>query len=108
MEVYSVLYDRNLEIVRDIQADIVNEQTYQEYLSQGKVAFFGDGSEKCKTVINHANALFIEDIYPLASAMVTLAEEAFEKRAFVDVAYFEPFYLKEFQATVGKNKLLLV
>jgi tRNA threonylcarbamoyladenosine biosynthesis protein TsaB len=106
MEVYAAIYDTNLNLIRPVQADIIDKDSYQEYLSQGKVAFFGDGSEKCKTIINSPNAVFIDGIYPTTSAMLSLAENAFAKQEFVDVAYFEPFYLKEFQATIPKNKVI--
>ncbi|MDR2057050.1 MAG: tRNA (adenosine(37)-N6)-threonylcarbamoyltransferase complex dimerization subunit type 1 TsaB [Dysgonamonadaceae bacterium] len=106
MEVYAAVYNQNLELVREVNADIVDENTYSEYLSQGKTLFFGDGSDKCKSVIHSPNAIFIANIHPSATAMATLAEKAFLRKEFVDVAYFEPFYLKEFQATVPKNKTL--
>jgi tRNA threonylcarbamoyladenosine biosynthesis protein TsaB len=106
MEVYSAVYDGNLRPVREIQADIVDENTYRDYLSEGIVVFFGDGSDKCKSLISSPNALFLEGIYPTADAMVPFAGEAFNQKERVDIAYFEPFYLKEFQATVAKNKLM--
>lgn len=106
MEVYAALYDAALQPVRETAADIVDADTYASYLEKGKVCFFGNGAEKCKTVITSPNAFFIADIHPLAVNMVALAEKAFEAGALEDAAYFEPFYLKEFQATVGKNKVL--
>ena len=75
MEVYSAIYDRSLKEVRPIQADIVDGGTYLEYLERGPVVFFGNGSDKCKTVISHPNAIFIEDIHPLASNAAPLAEQ---------------------------------
>lgn len=106
MEVYSAVYTRALKEVRGIQADIVDETTYQEYLEQGPVVFFGDGAMKCKQVIQHPNAIFVDGINPLGKYMAPLAEQAFLRNEFADTAYFEPFYLKEFQATVSKNKVL--
>ncbi|MDU1904119.1 MAG: tRNA (adenosine(37)-N6)-threonylcarbamoyltransferase complex dimerization subunit type 1 TsaB [Dysgonomonas sp.] len=106
MEVYAALYDNHLSKVRDISADIVDEGTYKEYLDKYKILFFGDGSDKCKDVIKGENAVFLEDVYPSAKDMIRLSEEAFDKKAFVDVAYFEPFYLKDFIATTPKNKIL--
>lgn len=106
MEVYAAVYDKNGTLVRDVNADIVNENTYEEFLSQGKVLFFGDGSGKCKPIIQSPNAVFIDEIYPVATNMTSLTEEAFAKKDFVDIAYFEPFYLKEFQATVARNKVI--
>jgi tRNA threonylcarbamoyladenosine biosynthesis protein TsaB len=106
MEVYAAVYDENLCMIREIQADIVDENTYRDYLSEGIVVFFGDGSGKCKSLISSPNAFFFEGIYPAATAIVPFAGEAFNRKEWVDTAYFEPFYLKEFQATVAKNKLV--
>jgi len=106
MEVYASLFDINLNEIRPVQADIINEDSYKEYLGKQPVVFFGDGSDKCKSVITSSNALFVDNIHPLATAMVGLAEDAFNNDQFVDTAYFEPFYLKEFQATVAKNKII--
>ena len=106
MEVYASLYDMNLNEIRPVQADIIDEDSYKEYLEQQPVVFFGDGSGKCKSVITSPNALFVDNIHPLATAMVDLAEDAFNRKEFVDTAYFEPFYLKEFQATIAKNKVI--
>lgn len=106
MEVYAALYAPNLQPVRITQADIVTPETYAPYLEQGNVCFFGNGAAKCREVIASSNATFLEQIDPLATNMVPLAEAAFRQGRFEDVAYFEPFYLKEFQATVAKNKVL--
>ncbi len=106
MEVYSAIYTSHLKEHREVKAEIVTPELYDEYLQQGKVCFFGNGSDKCKSVIEHENACFIGDIHPIAVNMMALAEERFEKQAFESVAYFEPFYLKEFQATIAKNKVL--
>ena len=106
MEVYASIYDSSMHTVRETAADIVDADTYASYLEKGKVCFFGNGATKCQSVISSSNALFVEDIHPLAVNMVTLAEEAYNKGQFEDVAYFEPFYLKEFQATIAKNKVL--
>lgn len=105
MEVYAALYDTQLNIVRDIAADIVEKDTYSGYLDRSPVIFFGNGSGKCKPVINSPNASFIEDIYPSARYMVEPAEKAYHSTQFVDVAYFEPFYLKDFVATTPKKLL---
>ena len=106
MEVYASIYDSSMHTVRETAADIVDADTYASNLEKGKVCFFGNGATKCQSVITSSNALFVEDIHPLAVNMVTLAEEAYNKGQFEDVAYFEPFYLKEFQATIAKNKVL--
>ena len=107
MEVYAAIYNASLKPVRETKADIVEVGTYASYLEKGKVCFFANGASKCKTVITSPNAIFIEDIHPLAVNMIPLSEQAFAAGKFEDTAYFEPFYLKEFQATVAKNKVLL-
>ncbi|MDR2843982.1 MAG: tRNA (adenosine(37)-N6)-threonylcarbamoyltransferase complex dimerization subunit type 1 TsaB [Candidatus Symbiothrix sp.] len=106
MEVYAALYDENLNEIRPAQADIMDANSYQDFLGQQQILFFGNGSEKCKSVIQSPRAVFIDTVYPAAEAMIPLAEQAFANQDFVDVAYFEPFYLKEFQATTPKNKVL--
>lgn len=106
MEVYAALYDRSLQVVRETAADIVDEDTYLEYLEKQPVYFFGNGSGKCREKITHPNAHFIENIRPLAKMMYPLAEKAIAENDFKDVAYFEPYYLKEFVATKSKSKVL--
>lgn len=105
MEVYAAVYDRALRTVRNVQADIVDADTFREWLDQGPVCFFGNGAAKCRAVINHPNAHFIDDIKPLAKHMYPLAARALSKEETVDVAYFEPFYLKDFVATKPKDLL---
>lgn len=105
MEVYSAVYDRALREVRPIGADIVDANTYLSYLEEHPVYFFGNGSAKCKSVIQHKNAHFIEGIVPLAKWMFPLAERSLHLGEKQDVAYFEPFYLKEFVAIKSKNLL---
>jgi len=108
MEVYATFFDRSLHVVRETSADIVDGNSYKALLEKQRILFFGNGAEKCRSVITHPNALFVDDVHPLASEMVSLAEEAFAGKTFVDVAYFEPFYLKEFVATIPKNKIINV
>ena len=105
MEVYAAIYDRALNPVKEVSADIITADSYAEYLREHPVYFFGNGAAKCKEVITHQNARFIDDIQPLARWMFPLADRAFLDGTFQDVAYFEPFYLKEFVATVAKNKV---
>lgn len=106
MEVYASIYDSRLNTIRATSADIVDADSYASFLANGKVCFFGDGAAKCKAVITSPNACFIDGIYPLAANMASLSRKAYEEGRFEDVAYFEPFYLKEFQATIAKNKVL--
>ncbi|PKP10256.1 MAG: tRNA (adenosine(37)-N6)-threonylcarbamoyltransferase complex dimerization subunit type 1 TsaB [Bacteroidetes bacterium HGW-Bacteroidetes-4] len=105
MEVYAALYDEQLNCIRPTQADIVDENTYLEFLNKQPVAFFGNGADKCRNLISHPNALFLEDVYPSASYTAVLAEALFQEKVFKDVAYFEPFYLKDFVATLPKRKI---
>ncbi|MDO5447752.1 MAG: tRNA (adenosine(37)-N6)-threonylcarbamoyltransferase complex dimerization subunit type 1 TsaB [Prevotellaceae bacterium] len=105
MEVYAEIVDRGLRKVRGIEAEVINEDSYKEYLEKGKVCFFGNGSDKCKEVIKHENAIFLPDVYPLAKYMMPLAERKYFNEEFEDVAYFEPFYLKDFVALKPKNQL---
>ena len=105
MEVYSAIYDSNGNLIRDVQAEIVDGDSFSDFLSKGKVAFLGDGSDKCKEVIQSANAIFIPGLFPEALSMIPLAEKAYAEKDFVDTAYFEPFYLKDFQATQAKKKI---
>ncbi len=104
MEVYAAFYDTNLNLRREISADIIDDESYAKILTDERVFFFGNGSEKCKSILTHSNAHFIENIVPLASNMIPLAVKSFIDKKFVDTAYFEPFYLKEFQTTTAKNK----
>ncbi len=105
MEVYAAIYDRALNVKREIAADIVDENSYLNFLNEHPVYFFGDGALKCRDKITHPNAHFIENINPLAKMMFPLAEKAVAKQDFKDVAYFEPFYLKEFVASKPKKLL---
>jgi tRNA threonylcarbamoyladenosine biosynthesis protein TsaB len=102
MEVYTQLFDASLNEIEPISAVIVDENSFASELEKGKVAFFGDGAAKCKEVINHLNAVFLDDFNPSACGMVALAEAKFTEKQFEDVAYFEPYYLKDFVA--GKPK----
>ncbi|MDR1103261.1 MAG: tRNA (adenosine(37)-N6)-threonylcarbamoyltransferase complex dimerization subunit type 1 TsaB [Tannerella sp.] len=105
MEVYAAIYDARLQTVRETLAEIVTPETYRPFLDRGTVYFFGNGAEKCRAVIASGNALFPENVHPLAADMATFAETAFREHRFEDLAYFEPFYLKGFIATTPKNKL---
>ena len=105
MEVYAGIYTRALKPVREIGADIVDADTYREYLDAHPVYFFGNGAKKCMDTIAHPNAHLIEGIEPLAKWMQPLAEKRFLNNQFEDVAYFVPFYLKDFVAKMPKKLL---
>lgn len=103
MEVYAALYNRSLKAVREIRADIVDADTYREWLDLHPVYFFGNGAEKCMDVINHPNAHLIKAVEPLARWMFPLAERRVFDERYEDVAYFVPFYLKDFVAKMPKK-----
>lgn len=105
MEVYAQLFDRALHEVRPIHADVVEADTYNEYLDQHPVYFFGNGAAKCQQVITHPNTHFITGIEPLAKNMMPLAERRMAQQKFEDVAYFVPFYLKNFVAKLPRKLL---
>jgi tRNA threonylcarbamoyladenosine biosynthesis protein TsaB len=104
MEVYTAVFENGVQITETAPA-IIDENSFAEYLEQGPCLFIGDGAGKCADVIRHPNAHFIQ-CHPNAAAMLAPATEAYNEKRFEDVAYFEPFYLKEFVATVSKKKLL--
>ena len=103
MEVYTAVFEAGKQITETAPV-IVDETSFTEYLEQGPCLFIGDGAGKCADVIKHPNAHFCQ-CWPKASAMLAPALEALRAGQFEDVAYFEPFYLKEFVATVSKKKL---
>ena len=103
MEVYTAVFENGRQITETAPA-IIDENSFAEYLEQGPCLFIGDGAGKCADVIKHPNATFCQ-CWPKASAMLEPALAAYKEKRFEDVAYFEPFYLKEFVATVSKKKL---
>lgn len=105
MEVYAGIYTRALRPVREVGADVVDADTYKEWLDKHPVYFFGNGAEKCIDVINHPNAHLIKGVLPLAKWMFPLAEKRIALEQYEDVAYFVPFYLKDFVAKMPKKLL---
>jgi len=105
MEVYAALYDRALKVVRPVSADVVTADTYEQWLAERPVYFFGNGAAKCMEAINHPHAHLIENIVPLAKWMFPLAEKRIALEQYEDVAYFVPFYLKDFVAKMPKKLL---
>lgn len=103
MEVYDAVFDEKINLIRPVTADIITEENaFSEFLQNKRVYFFGNGSAKCKTLIHSVNAFFLDDIHPLAENMIQPALQKFKESKFEDIAYFEPFYLKEFQTTLPK------
>ena len=103
MEVYTAFYNKHLERVAPISAEIVSEDSFSDILASHKVYFFGDGAEKCRNVLTHQNAIFVPNVVPFAKNMTRLSATFFAQEKFQDVAYFEPFYLKDFIATLPKK-----
>ena len=103
MEVYTAVFENGVQVTETAPM-IIDETSFAEYLEQGPCLFIGDGAGKCADVIKHPNAQFCQ-CWPKASAMLVPAMAAYKEKRFEDVAYFEPFYLKEFVATVSKKKL---
>lgn len=102
MEVYSAVYNSKYEQIRQTEAEIIDVDSFSEFLSEGRVCFLGDGAAKCKEFISHENAFFLEDYFPSAKEMAKLSYDKYTHKYFEDVAYFEPYYLKDFVA--GKPK----
>ena len=103
MEVYSAIYNRALKEQRETRADVVDADTYRECLNHRPVYFFGNGAAKCMETINHPNARLIEGIEPLAKYMFPLAERKWVQEEYEDLAYYVPFYLKDFVAKMPKK-----
>lgn len=104
MEVYSALYNYQVEEVRETKAEIIDEGSFSEYLKTSTLTFFGDGAEKCQETLNHPNAIFINDFQPSAAYMANIIYQKYLSGQVEDVAYFEPFYLKDFVAGLPKVK----
>ncbi len=105
MEVYTALFDASLQMKEEISAQIIDANSYRNLLDKQSIVLFGDGADKCQETIVHPNALFLTGQVPLASNMAILANKKFQNKQFEDLAYFEPFYLKNFVAIVPKNKI---
>lgn len=96
MEVYSAIFNSEKKQIRETKAEILDENSFKEYLDQGKTVFIGDGANKLKAICSHKNAFFINDAFPSSSGMASLAEAKYKLKNTENIAYFEPFYLKEF------------
>lgn len=105
MEVFSMLYNEDGSVVKPITAVIVDEAFLSEELAEKQIVFFGNGSEKCRSVLHSSNALFISNLDASAKYMCEMVWQSYNKNQFEDVAYFEPFYLKDFVATVSKKNI---
>jgi tRNA threonylcarbamoyladenosine biosynthesis protein TsaB len=103
MEVYNALLRSDGTFVRDTSADIIDESSFREVLEKKQIVFFGSGADKCKNIIRHPNAVFYDSFSLSASYLHVPSVNAMKNRQFEDVAYFEPYYLKEFIATTPKK-----
>ena len=104
MEVYYAIFDENGKEIRETCAEIIDENSFMEYLAKNKVVFGGDGALKCRSLLDkHPNAIFLDNFQASAKYMVSLSEEKFKQKKFENLAYFEPFYLKDFVA--GKPRV---
>lgn len=106
MEVFSMLINREGKILKPISAEVIGNGFLAEKLSTHRIIFFGNGAAKCKAILTSPNAMFIGDVNASAKYMNELVWDAYNKKHFEDVAYFEPFYLKDFIATVSKKHIL--
>ena len=102
MEVYTALFDGNAKRLTEVEAKIIDENSFREVLEEGRVVFCGNGADKCRQAIRHPNAVFLDDIHPLSINMLPAAADKLKSGAVEDTAYFEPFYLKEFVGTKPK------
>ncbi|WP_316847510.1 tRNA (adenosine(37)-N6)-threonylcarbamoyltransferase complex dimerization subunit type 1 TsaB [Pedobacter psychrodurus] len=104
MEVYTSIFDPSLNILIPTEAKIIDETSFADFIAQQPITFLGDGAAKCAEVLSHHNARFNPSNFNSATYMSRLAAEAFDKGNFEDVAYFEPFYLKDFVVTASKKQ----
>ena len=96
MEVYTALFNSKLDFIEETNARIISNNSFSSRLDTTKIIFFGDGMAKCRDLLQHPNAIFIENQFPSASGMIHLAEKSYNSQKFEDIAYFEPYYLKDF------------
>lgn len=105
MEVFTAIYDSRLNPVKKVSAEIVDEHTFDNLLDDHRIIFFGDGAGKCRDILKQKkNAVIIDDIFPSAENMTALSFDSYKNNIFEDIAYFEPYYLKDFVAGIPKVK----
>ncbi|MEH6514137.1 MAG: tRNA (adenosine(37)-N6)-threonylcarbamoyltransferase complex dimerization subunit type 1 TsaB [Maribacter arcticus] len=104
MEVYSAVFDNYLNQVRETKAEIIDEQSFEEYIGSTSVHFLGSGAEKIKGIFNSDNLTFHLDVVPSVKEMALISFDKFKNKDFEDVAYFEPYYLKDFVLQTKKDK----
>jgi len=105
MEVYTALFDIDNQKIKETTAMIVKENSFDSFLKKAQVVFAGDGAEKCRTLLKHQNALFLDRFDHSASYMIDIVQQAYSNNNFEDLAYFEPYYLKDLIVTTPKRKI---
>ncbi len=105
MEVFTAIYNTDLDYIEEISAKIIDENSFATYLENQDVVFIGNGAEKCRSLITSRQASFSSDNYNSAGNMSKLASVSFENSVFENLAYFEPFYLKDFVLTKPKPRV---
>ncbi len=103
MEVYSAVFDSQYNKIREVKAEVIDATSFSVFLEKGEVYFLGDGANKCKDIIKHKNAIFLDGYFPSAKQMAALSYAKYKISDTEDVAYFEPFYLKDFLITKSKK-----
>jgi tRNA threonylcarbamoyladenosine biosynthesis protein TsaB len=103
MEVFCQIIDSQLNAISSVESKVIEETSFIELLESNKMFFFGDGAVKCKTIIQHRNAEFLEGILAQASSLGLIAHKKLEAKQFEDVGAFKPFYLKEFVAKKAQS-----
>ena len=106
MEVYYAMYDMSGNKIKDISAEIITENSFSSIPDSQNIIFFGDGASKCKNIIKRNNSSFVDDFVMSAVNMKVPALKALESGKFEDIAYFEPFYLKDFVTTTQRKNIL--
>lgn len=106
MEVYCMILSKNYQIIQNVEAKVIEENSFEKELETQKIVFVGDAVEKCQSVIQHENAIFKNELLPSAKTIGIIAFQKYQKQEFENVAYFEPFYLKGPNITKSKKKLL--
>lgn len=107
MEVYCAIYDQQMQLQQATEAKIIEASSFEELLAKQSIVFFGDGATKCKDTLNSPNALFVNNFHPTARSVGKQAYQAYLQEQFEDIAYFEPFYLKDFVALKPTKKFKL-
>ena len=103
MEVYCAVFNHDKKMILPVSAEIIDNQSFSEFLTNSEIVFFGDGDDKCKQILNSENAMFYDDFNASSKHMITIAEKEYQKKNFENIISFEPFYLKDFVA--GKPKV---